>query len=178
MLRTKEQYHNDLFRMKKNIYIDGKAVGRDDGRLRPGVNVLDITFDVAQNPEWDGLATVESSLTGETINRWAHLPQNPYDLMQIDESKVFPITTPADEVEIRAYFNAGCIDVKPKRNIFSKWAENYALLYNDPDIRKMAEDDVYKRIFSFQVALIGAILNNLDRSEMIQISDRYNLGDR
>lgn len=82
MLRTKEQYHEDLFKMKPNIYIGGEKVGRNDHRIRPGINVLDLTFDVAQDQEWKGLATAKSSITGEEINRWNHLPQNPYDLMQ------------------------------------------------------------------------------------------------
>ncbi len=82
MLRTKEKYHEDLFSMKKNIYIGGERVGRDDSRLRPGINVLDVTFDLALSPEWKGVATAISSVTGEEINRWAHLPQNPYDLIQ------------------------------------------------------------------------------------------------
>ncbi|EMS80936.1 4-hydroxyphenylacetate 3-hydroxylase N-terminal domain-containing protein [Desulfotignum phosphitoxidans] len=82
MLRTKEQYHEDLFAMRPNIFIGGKPVGRDDPRLRPGINVLDITFDLAQTPEWKGLATAVSTVTGAEINRWAHLPQNPQDLLQ------------------------------------------------------------------------------------------------
>jgi aromatic ring hydroxylase len=65
-----------------NIYIGGEKVRRDDHRLRPGINVLDVTFDLAQDPNWKGLATATSSITGEEINRWNHLPQNPYDLMQ------------------------------------------------------------------------------------------------
>jgi aromatic ring hydroxylase len=82
MLRTKEQYHEDMFAMKPNIFIGGERVGRDDHRLRPGINVLDLTFDLAQDPKWKGLATAVSTVTGEEISRWAHLPQSPYDLMQ------------------------------------------------------------------------------------------------
>ncbi len=82
MLRRKEQYHEGLFKMKPNIYIGGQKVGRDDDRLRPGINVLDVTFDLAQDPKWKGLATAKSSLTGEDVNRWNHLPQTPYDLLQ------------------------------------------------------------------------------------------------
>jgi len=82
MLRTKEKYHEDLFKMKPNIFIGDEKVGRDDHRLRPGLNVLDLTFDLAQHPDWKGLVTAESSLTGQEVNRWAHLPQNPYDLLQ------------------------------------------------------------------------------------------------
>ena len=82
MLRTKEKYHEDLFSMRPNIYIGGECVGRDDPRIRPGINVLDVTFDLAQDPEWKGLATAISSVTHEEINRWAHLPQNSQDLFK------------------------------------------------------------------------------------------------
>ena len=82
MLRTKEQYLDTLFKMRPNIYIGGEKVGREDPRLRPGINVLSFTFDAALSPSWKGLATAQSTITGEEISRWAHLPQNPYDLIQ------------------------------------------------------------------------------------------------
>ncbi len=82
MLRTKKQYFEKLFKMKPNIYIGGKRVGRDDNRLRPGLNVLGITFDLAQDKKYKGVATAKSSIINEEVNRWAHLSQNPYDLMQ------------------------------------------------------------------------------------------------
>lgn len=82
MLRSKDQYREKLFDMKPNVCIGGKMVRRDDPRLIPGINVLDITFDLAQDADWKGLATASSSISGEEINRWAHLPQTPYDLMQ------------------------------------------------------------------------------------------------
>jgi aromatic ring hydroxylase len=43
---------------------------------------MDTTFEIALDPRWKGVATATSSITGEEINRWAHLPQNPYDLLQ------------------------------------------------------------------------------------------------
>lgn len=82
MLCTKEQYRERLYGMRHNIYIDGEKVGRDDHRIEPGLNVLDVTYDLAQDPEWKGVATAVSSITGKEINRWAHLPQTPHDLMQ------------------------------------------------------------------------------------------------
>ncbi len=97
-----------------------------------------------------------------------------YTNMNINENKIFPIVTPADGDTIRPYFNAGCLAVRPERGILRKWAENFALLYNDAEIKKYCEEDSRKRIFTFQVALTGAVLNNLDRSEMIELSSRYN----
>ena len=82
MLRTKKQYFEKLFSMNPNVYIGGEKVSRNDPRLRPGLNVLGVTFDLAQDQKWNNVATAHSTLIDEEVNRWAHLPQNPYDLMQ------------------------------------------------------------------------------------------------
>jgi aromatic ring hydroxylase len=66
----------------KTSYAGGDKVGRDDHWLVLGVNVLDVIYELAQNPKWKGLITVNFPLIGEEINRFTHLPQNPYDLMQ------------------------------------------------------------------------------------------------
>ena len=45
---------------------------------------------------------------------------------------------------------------------------------NDTIIKEMAKQNRKKWIFTFQVALTGAILNNLQRDEMVEFSDRIN----
>ncbi len=97
-----------------------------------------------------------------------------YQTMGIQESTVFPMVTPADGDTIRPYFQAGCIVVRPERNILRKWAGMFTVLYQDSVIKELCKQDQRKRIFTFQVALTGAILNNLDRSEMVQFSNRIN----
>jgi 4-hydroxybutyryl-CoA dehydratase / vinylacetyl-CoA-Delta-isomerase len=82
MLHTKEQYHDKLAKMRPNIYIGGEKVGREDPRIRPGIRIYDLVFDLAQKPDWKGLATAHSPLIDQEVNRFCHLPQNPYDLMQ------------------------------------------------------------------------------------------------
>lgn len=81
-MRTSAEYRADLEKMRPNIYVGGEKVGRDDPRIRPGINIISVTFDLAQDPEWEGLMTAKPSITGKNINRFNHLPQNPYDLMQ------------------------------------------------------------------------------------------------
>ena len=82
MIKPKEHYLEKLFSMRNNVYIAGEAVNRRDPRLEPGVRVMSTTFDLANDPKYKGVATAQSSITGEEINRFVHLPQNPYDLMQ------------------------------------------------------------------------------------------------
>ena len=71
--------------MKKNVYIDGKLVGRDDPRLIPSTNVLAKTFDLVEDPKFKGLITAKSHLTGEEINRFTHINRSVDDLLKKQE---------------------------------------------------------------------------------------------
>ncbi|MFC1936929.1 4-hydroxyphenylacetate 3-hydroxylase family protein [Chloroflexota bacterium] len=81
-MRTSQEYRERLYAMKPNIYVGGNKVGRDHSLIVPGINVMSVTFDKAQEPEWEELLTVTSHLTGKKISRFLHLPQTPHDLMQ------------------------------------------------------------------------------------------------
>ena len=81
-MKTPDEYFERLKQMKPNIYIGGERVGRDDPRLRPGINVISKTFEQAQNPKYDDLMTATSHITGEKINRFTHVNQSPEDLLK------------------------------------------------------------------------------------------------
>jgi hypothetical protein len=97
-----------------------------------------------------------------------------YRDMSIPESLAFPMGTVADGEIIRPYFNAGCLVVRPERGLLRKWAETFPLLYKDPVLKEMCRQDERKRIFIHQVALSGAVLKYLGRSEMLELSNRIN----
>jgi hypothetical protein len=97
-----------------------------------------------------------------------------YTIMNINESAVFKMITPADGDTIRPYFNAGCLSVRPERGLFRKWAATYIDLCRDSLLKREAEKNTMRRVFTFQVALTGTFLNNLGRDEMIEFSKRYN----
>jgi len=81
-MRTSREYVSDLSKLKPNLYIGGDRVGRGDPRIQPGVRVMSVTFDLAQEPQWEGVLTATSHLTGDTINRFTHIPQTSYDLIE------------------------------------------------------------------------------------------------
>jgi len=97
-----------------------------------------------------------------------------YDKLSIDSSSLFPMVTPADRQTIRAYFNAGLLVVRPENGILGKWGESFEVLYGDSVLAGMCREDVEKRIFLHQTALVGAVLHTLERDAMIELSDRYN----
>jgi len=80
MLSTKEQYIERLGKMKRNIYFNGEKISRDDERQMDCINTIGMTYDEAQKPENADLLLAKSHLTGETINRFTHIHENPDDL--------------------------------------------------------------------------------------------------
>ncbi len=97
-----------------------------------------------------------------------------YEVLDIPEDALFPMTTPADRQIIRAYFNAGLLVVRPERHILRRWAECFQVLYRDPALLAMCESEATKAIFLHQTALVGAALNTLKRSEMTELPEQYN----
>jgi hypothetical protein len=48
----KEEYREQLYKLRSNIYVGGDKVGRDDHWLVLRVNVLEVISELAQDPKW------------------------------------------------------------------------------------------------------------------------------
>lgn len=81
-MRIPEEYEKDLLQMKPNIYIGDEKVGRDDSRIRGGMNIIKVTYEKAQDPEFEDVCTATSHFTNEKINRFCHIHQNVDDLLK------------------------------------------------------------------------------------------------
>ncbi len=81
-LMTGEQYIESIRNMNMEIYMFGERIENpvDDPILRPSLNSVRMTYDLAQDPEHADLMTVISPYTGERINRFAHIHQSTEDL--------------------------------------------------------------------------------------------------
>ena len=81
-LMTGEQYIESIRKMHMNIYQFGEKVesAADDPILRPSLNSVRMTYDLAQMPEHEDLMTVISPETGERINRFTHIHRSTDDL--------------------------------------------------------------------------------------------------
>lgn len=97
-----------------------------------------------------------------------------YELLGLRDEQLFSMVTPGDQETIRAYFNAGLLVVRPEYGVLSGWAEDFARLYNDSILAAMCRADVEKRIFLHQTALVGAVLNRLDRAQLQELPAVYN----
>ena len=97
-----------------------------------------------------------------------------YELLNLDPDQLFSMVTPADRQTIRAYFNAGLLAVRPERGILRGWGDAFKKLYRDPTLASMCGEDVTWRIFLHQAALVGPVINRLDRSALHELPDSYN----
>ncbi len=83
-LMTGEQYLESIRNLNMEIYMFGEKVESpiDNPILRPSLNSVKATYDLAQMSEYEDLMTVKSSITGEKINRFCHLHQSTEDLIK------------------------------------------------------------------------------------------------
>lgn len=81
-LMTGEQYIESIRKLKMEIYMFGEKIENpvDDPILRPSLNSVRMTYDLAQDPEYEDLMTAVSPYTGKKVNRFTHIHQNTDDL--------------------------------------------------------------------------------------------------
>ena len=83
-LMTGEQYIESIRKMNMQVYMFGKKVDCpvDDPILRPSLNSVRMTYDLAQMPEYQDLMTAISPETGKVINRFTHIHRSTGDLVK------------------------------------------------------------------------------------------------
>ena len=83
-IRTGRDYRESLRDLKHRVFVFGEKV--DDVTAHPSIiphiNSAAITYEAAEQPEYADLMTAKSHLTGETINRFTYIHQNPQDLVK------------------------------------------------------------------------------------------------
>ncbi|MHA2037066.1 MAG: 4-hydroxyphenylacetate 3-hydroxylase family protein [Promethearchaeota archaeon] len=77
-MRTKEEYMEDLGKMKNNIYFNGEIINRLDERQINAINTMGTTFEVID--KYADLMKVKSHLNDEIISRFTHIHQSTDDL--------------------------------------------------------------------------------------------------
>ena len=83
-MMTGAQYEESLRKLKLKVYLQGELVTNvvDHPIIRPSMNSVKATYELAQMPEYEDLMTTTSSLTGKKINRFCHLHQSTDDLIK------------------------------------------------------------------------------------------------
>jgi len=82
-MKTPEQYIESLRKLKLEVYLLGERVKNpvDHPVIRPSLNSVAMTFQIAQEEASKELAMTRSHLTGKPINRFTAIHQTPADLV-------------------------------------------------------------------------------------------------
>lgn len=83
-LKTAQEYLDSLRRLKMNIYLFGEKIDNfvDHPIIRPSINSVAKSYELALDERYQDLMTATSNLTGKTVNRFCHLHQSTDDLMR------------------------------------------------------------------------------------------------
>jgi len=109
---------------------------------------------------------------------WNHPPGELWNYLDavfsVEESDLFPLTAPADEVEIRAYFNAGLMVVEPARRLMRTWKQHFIPLCRDPRVLDLVAERPDDRIFLHQMVLTEVLLKDVGKDSMRILPPAYN----
>lgn len=83
-LMTGKEYIESLRKLKTRVYVFGEIVENfvDHPMIRPSINSVAMTYDLAHDPQYEDLMTATSNLTGKKVNRFCHLHQSTNDLIK------------------------------------------------------------------------------------------------
>ncbi|CAB1084278.1 4-hydroxybutyryl-CoA dehydratase [Alkalispirochaeta odontotermitis] len=83
-MMTAAQYEESLRRLNLEVYMFGKKLDNvvDDPIIRPSMQAVAKTYDMAQRPEHEDLMTATSHISGKKINRFTHIHQSVDDLVK------------------------------------------------------------------------------------------------
>ena len=83
-MMTGAQYEESLRKMNFKVYLQGERVENpvDHPIIRPSMNSVKATYELAELPEYEDLMIATSHLTGKKINRFCHLHQSTDDLVK------------------------------------------------------------------------------------------------
>ncbi|MGF7011263.1 4-hydroxybutyryl-CoA dehydratase/vinylacetyl-CoA-Delta-isomerase [Lachnospiraceae bacterium PF1-21] len=83
-MKTREEYIESLKKLNLEVYLMGEKVETPTEHpiIKPSMNSVAMTYELATKPEYEDLMTATSSLTGEKINRFTHLHQSTEDLIK------------------------------------------------------------------------------------------------
>ncbi len=80
-VKTSEEYVNALKKLKPNVITDRLlAEPYEDEDIQKGMNVVCTCYNYAKDPKYKDIMTAESSLTGNTVNRYNYIPKTKEDL--------------------------------------------------------------------------------------------------
>jgi len=89
----------------------------------------------------------------------------------VDREAIFPVQTTVEGDLIRAYFNAGCLVVRPEAGLLRRWRDSVIQLAAGEFFQGLGGR---QRLFFHQAVLAGAVLAAFRREEITELAPRVN----
>lgn len=82
-LKTREEYIESLRALNQKIYLFGELIENpvEHPMIRPSLNSVAMTYELAQDSQYEGIMTTTSHLTGKKVNRFCNIHQSKEDLI-------------------------------------------------------------------------------------------------
>ncbi|MFX1502260.1 MAG: flavin reductase family protein [Promethearchaeota archaeon] len=97
-----------------------------------------------------------------------------YQKCNVSKEQIFPMKTHVDHNKLRPYFNAGCLIVRPEKELLRSWWNSYKKKYNEQYFKDYYNKDYIYAIFIHQAILSGVILSTMERDEIYELPFDYN----
>ncbi|MFX1378723.1 MAG: flavin reductase family protein [Promethearchaeota archaeon] len=97
-----------------------------------------------------------------------------YQKCKVSKDKIFPMKTHVDHNQLRPYFNAGCLIIRPEKGLFHLWWKFYKDLFNEQVFKEYYNKNYLYAIFIHQAILSGVILSTMEQSEIYELPFEYN----
>ena len=83
-MKTAEEYFDSLRKLKRKVYLLGEELEEvvDHPMIRPSLNAVAKTYELAGDPQYRELFTAESNILRRRVNRFTHLHQSAEDLVK------------------------------------------------------------------------------------------------
>ena len=83
-LKTPQEFIDSIAALDLEIYLFGEKVDdyTNNPIIRPSLNSMAMTYELAQYPEYEDLMLATSHLTGKKVNRFTHIHQSTEDLVK------------------------------------------------------------------------------------------------
>ena len=82
-MKTAKEYIESMRKLHPELYLFGEQITNrvDHPIIRPTMNCVAATYEMAEDPKFEEIITTTSHLTGEKINRFTHIHQSTQDLV-------------------------------------------------------------------------------------------------
>jgi hypothetical protein len=97
-----------------------------------------------------------------------------YHHCRVPGAHVFPMRSMVDLLELRPYFNAGLLAVRPPEGLLQAWWDDFLQLYRLPEFEPFYQLNPRYRLFMHQAVLAGSLLQRLSPTHYLELPAAVN----